>query len=114
MLLQPPKEDGKVRMGCWRPLTPAGKQRLEAPHYQQYFEVSKLHSPEAVTVLRQRMKPDSKGPGRPGCGEPFQAWEMWLSPDSEKPVGSEVGGQDPRPWISSPVGNQACIVPRLL
>ena len=48
------------------------------------------------------------------CGEPFQVWEMWLSPHWEKPVGSEVGGQDPRPWISSPVGNQACIVPRLL
>ena len=44
------------------------------------------------------------------CGEPFQAWEMWLSLLSEKPVGSEVGGQDPCPWISSPVGNQACIV----
>ena len=39
---------------------------------------------------------------------------MWLSPHSEKPVGSEVGEQDPRPWISSPVGNQACFVPRLL
>ena len=39
---------------------------------------------------------------------------MWLSPHSEKPVGSEVGGQDPCPWIGSPVGNQACIVPRLL
>ena len=50
----------------------------------------------------------------PHCGELFQAWEMWLSPHSEKPVGSEVGGRDPRPWISSPVGNQACIVPRLL
>ena len=49
----------------------------------------------------------------PFCGEPFQMWEMWLSPHSEKPVGSEVGGQDPRPWIASPVGNQACIVPRL-
>ena len=48
------------------------------------------------------------------CGEPFQAWEMGLSPHSEKPVGSEVRGQDPRPWIGSPVGNQACIVPRLL
>ena len=48
------------------------------------------------------------------CGEPFQAWEMWLSPHSEKPVGSEVGGQDPHPWIGSPMGNQACIVPRLL
>ena len=47
-------------------------------------------------------------------GEPFQAWAMWLSPHSEKPVGSEVGGLDPRPWIGSPVGNQACIVPRLL
>ena len=47
------------------------------------------------------------------CGEPFQVWEMWLSPHSEKPVGSEVGKQDPRPWISSPVGNQACIVLRL-
>ena len=35
-------------------------------------------------------------------------------PHLEKPVGSEVGGQDPHPWISSPVGNQACIVPRLL
>ena len=31
-----------------------------------------------------------------------------------KPVGSEVGGQDPRPRIGSPVRNQACIVPRLL
>ena len=30
------------------------------------------------------------------------------------PVGSEVGSQDPRPWIGSPVGNQACIVPRPL
>ena len=39
---------------------------------------------------------------------------MWLSPHSEKPVGSKVGGQDPSPWISSPVGNQACLVPRLL
>ena len=48
------------------------------------------------------------------CGELFQAWEMWLSPHSEKQVGSEVGGQDPCPWIGSPVGNQACIVPRLL
>ena len=46
--------------------------------------------------------------------ELFQAWEMWPSPHSEKPVGSEVGGQDPRPWIGSPVGNQACNVPRLL
>ena len=50
----------------------------------------------------------------PDSGELFQAWEMWPSPHSEKPVGSKVGGQDPRPWISSPVGNQACIVPRLL
>ena len=47
-------------------------------------------------------------------GEPFQAWEMWLSPHLEKPVGSDVGGQGPHPWIGSPVGNQACIVPRLL
>ena len=35
-------------------------------------------------------------------------------PQLEKPVGSEVGGQNPRPWISSPVENQACIVLRLL
>ena len=35
-------------------------------------------------------------------------------PPLGKPVGSEVGEQDPRPWISSPVGNQACIVLRLL
>ena len=49
-----------------------------------------------------------------GCGELLHAWEMWLSPHSEKPVGSEVGGQDPCPWIGSPVGNQACIVHRLL
>ena len=48
-------------------------------------------------------------------GEPFQAWEMWPSPDLEKPVGSEVGGQDPRPRIDSPmVGNQVFIVPRPL
>ena len=48
------------------------------------------------------------------CGELFHAWEMWLSSHLEKPVGSEVGGQDARPWIGSPVGNHACIVPRLL
>ena len=48
------------------------------------------------------------------CGEPFQAWEMWLSPHSKKPVGSEVGGQDPHQWIGSPMGNQACIVSWLL
>ena len=47
-------------------------------------------------------------------GEPFHAWEIWLSPHLEKPVGSEVGGLDACPWIGSPVGNQACIVPRLL
>ena len=35
-------------------------------------------------------------------------------PPLRKPVGSKVGGQDPRPWISSPVGNQACIALRLL
>ena len=35
-------------------------------------------------------------------------------PPLGKPVGSEVGGQDPRPWIGSLVENQACIVPRLL
>ena len=35
-------------------------------------------------------------------------------PPLGKPVGSEVGWQDPRPWISSPVGNQACIGLRLL
>ena len=36
------------------------------------------------------------------CGEPFQVWEMWLSPHSEKPLGSEVGGQDTCPWTGSP------------
>ena len=50
-------------------------------------------------------------------------WEVWgtvpsvgnvAQPPLGKPVGSEVGEQDPRPWISSPVGNQACIVLRLL
>ena len=48
------------------------------------------------------------------CGKPFQAWEMWPSPHSEKPVGSEVWRQDPHPWIGSPMGNQALIVPRPL
>ena len=51
------------------------------------------------------------------CGtswDPFEAWEMWPSPHSEKPVRSKVGGQDPRPWTGFPVGNQACIVHRLL
>ena len=51
--------------------------------------------------------------GKDQCGELFQAWEMWLSPHLEKPVRSKVGRQDPRPWIGSPVGNQACTVPRL-
>ena len=30
-------------------------------------------------------------------GEPFQAWEMWPSPHSEKPVGSEVPQAGPTP-----------------
>ena len=65
--------------------------------------------------IHQRVAGSIPVQGQPiNCGEPFQAWEMWLSPHSEKPAGSEVGGQDPCPWISSPVGNQACIVPRLL
>ena len=46
--------------------------------------------------------------------EPFQAWEMWPSPHTEKPVGVRSGTQDPHPWTGSPVGNQACIVPRPL
>ena len=50
----------------------------------------------------------------PLYGELFQVWETWPSPHSEKPVGSEVGRQDPRPQIGSPVGNQALIVPRPL
>ena len=36
------------------------------------------------------------------CGELFQLWEMWLSPHSEKPVGSEVGRQDPHPKLLYP------------
>ena len=47
-------------------------------------------------------------------GEPFWVWEMWPRPHSEKRVGSEVGGQDPHPQTGSPVGNQACVVLRLL
>ena len=47
-------------------------------------------------------------------GELFHTWEMWPSPYSEKPVGRRFSRQDPHPWIGSPVGNQACIVPRLL
>ena len=76
-------------------------------------------SPLAFTAILSL--PFTLSPGRPcikagqcpECGEPSHAWEMWLSPHSEKPVGSKVGEQDPRPWIGSPVGNQACIVPRL-
>ena len=49
-----------------------------------------------------------------GYGELFQAWEVWLSPHLEKPVGSKVGEQDPCPQTGSLMGNQACIVPRLL
>ena len=67
-----------------------------------------------VTENRYRCRPTPDDRKIYRCGELFQAQEMWLSPHSEKPVGSEVGGQDPRPWICSPVGNQACIVPRLL
>ena len=47
-------------------------------------------------------------------GEPFQACEMGPIPHSEKPVGSEVAGQDPRPWVGFPLGNHASIVHRLL
>ena len=35
-------------------------------------------------------------------------------PPLRKPVGSEVGRQDLCPQTGSPVGNQACIVSRLL
>ena len=49
------------------------------------------------------------------CREPFQAWEMWPSPHSEKPVGSEVWWAEPTPMDRFPPGgDQACIVPRLL
>ena len=47
-------------------------------------------------------------------GELFQVWEMWPIPQLEKPVGSKVGTQDPRPWMGSPIGNQSCTVPRPL
>ena len=67
-------------------------------------EVKDLYS-ENYRTLKQEVEE---------CGELFHTWEMWLGPCSEKPVGSEVGGLDPRPWIGSPVGNQACIIPRLL
>ena len=65
-----------------------------------------------IQVQEAQRVPQKLVPRRniPRCGELFQAWEMWLSPHSEKPVGSEVGGQDPRPCIGSPVGNQDCIV----
>ena len=55
----------------------------------------------------------TKNKGR-DVGNCSKRGKIGFSPHSEKPVGSEVGGQDPRPWIGSPVGNQACIVPRLL
>ena len=45
------------------------------------------------------------------CRRPF--WVVWAS-HSERPVESEVRHRGPTPWIGSPVGNQACIAPRLL
>ena len=38
----------------------------------------------------------------------------WAQLPLGRPVESESGTQDPRPWTGSPVGNQACIVPGLL
>ena len=41
---------------------------------------------------------------------------VWCGPrsHSESPVGSEVQHTGPIPQTGSPMGNQACIVPRLL
>ena len=40
----------------------------------------------------------------------------WRGPSShwERPVGSEVWHTGPKPRMDSPMGNQACIVPRPL
>ena len=63
---------------------------------------------------KERLKVEVTEESLDGMWGTVPSVEMWLSPHSEKPVRSEVGRQDPRPWIGSPVGNQACIVPRLL
>ena len=46
--------------------------------------------------------------------ELFHAWEMWRNSHLEKPLGERFCRQDPCPQRGSLVGNQACIVPRLL
>ena len=46
--------------------------------------------------------------------EPFYVWEMWPAPTQKSQWGVRFDGQDPLPRIGSPMGNQACIVPRLL
>ena len=65
---------------------------------QFYYFVSSSHPPCGWTQLWGTV---------PSMGNVAQ-------PPLGKAVGSQVGGQDPRPWIGSPVENQACIVPCLL
>ena len=60
---------------------------------------------ESIEVLTQNKGGDVGNPSK---------WAKCGSAPTGKSQGSEVGGQDPRPQISSLVGNQACIVPRLL
>ena len=92
--------------------TPSVNEWIKKPWYIYTMDHSFQYSFTHPSIFNKSLY--SKSSKYSKFGEPFQAWEMWLIPHSEKPVGSEVGGQDPRPWISSPVGNQACIVPRLL
>ena len=56
----------------------------------------------AVKYARERV-------GLADYGEPFQVWEMWPSPHSEKPVGSEVQRAGPTPTDRVSQGNQALL-----
>ena len=67
-----------------------------------------------LCILSQGVNNIKVLPGTGLCRELFHMWEMQLSPHSEKPVGEKSGTQDPCPRTGSPVGNYACILPRLL
>ena len=48
-------------------------------------------------------------------GNHSKHWKCGSAPTRKSQWGaSKVSGQDPHPRIGSPLGNQACIVPRLL
>ena len=83
-------------------------------HYMSPGGFENMFIKVGCSETKERLKVEVTEESLDGMWGTVPSVEMWLSPHSEKPVGSEVGGQDPCPWIGFPLGNQALIVHRLL